>query len=183
MARAPPFFAILAAQRAFGGVEIDAGQPAVAHDLLAGDEQLSDMRCVRAREDKVDRLDRHDRVPVKRVEIEHENVGGFADAQRAGRRARRWRIGRCSTIILSQARVQPRSRSPSRHEESGRAASRAEFVVLVESGGVNAERDATAAPYRFGNRRDPASQMQIRAGLVAMTAPEAAIASSSSGRA
>ena len=36
-------------------------------------------------------------------------------------------------------------------------------VVLVESGGVNAERNATAAPHRFRNRSDPASQMQIRA--------------------
>ena len=42
------------------------------------------MGGVRAREDEIDRLDGHDRVAVERVEIEHQNVGGRADAELAG---------------------------------------------------------------------------------------------------
>ena len=36
-------------------------------------------------------------------------------------------------------------------------------VVLVECGRIDAERDAAAAPHRFGDRRDAAAQVQIRA--------------------
>ena len=40
-----------------------------------------------------------------------------------------------------------------------------DVVVLVEGGGVDAERDAAAAPQRLADRRDPRAQMEVGAGV------------------
>ena len=58
-----------------------------------------------------------------------------------------------------------------------------DIVVLVEGRGVDAERDAAAAPHRLRIGAMPLLRCRFELGLVAMTAPAAAIASSSAGRA
>ena len=119
------------------------------------------MRRARASEDEVDRLDGQDRVAVERVEIEHENVGRLADAERA--RPRR-AIGEAAVgddRLKPTPAFDPAFEAPAAMEEMAEPHFAQNVVVLVECGRVDAERDAAAAPHRFGNRRDAAAQVQI----------------------
>lgn len=59
-------------------VEIDAGQAPVVHHRAARDIERADMSGRRARKQKIDRRDRHDRVGVETVDVEHEQGSGLA---------------------------------------------------------------------------------------------------------
>ena len=108
------------------------------------------MRRRRAGEDEIDRLDRHDRVAIERVEVEDQNVGRRADADRSvARRA----IG--EPAIRDRAREPFAARhdfveAPSAVQEMTKPQFAQDVVVLVEGRGVDAESDATSAPDRIG---------------------------------
>ena len=107
------------------------------------------MGRVRAREDKIDRLDGHDGVAVERVEIEHENIGRRPDAERAG-------AGRAvGEPPIGDDRGEPCSpldhavEAPAAMEEMSEPHLAHDVVVLVEGRGVDAERDPATAPQRL----------------------------------
>ena len=62
-------------------VEIDAGQAPVVHHRAARDMERDDMSGHRARKQKIDRRDRHDRIAVETVDVEHERGSGLATSR------------------------------------------------------------------------------------------------------
>ncbi len=121
------------------------------------------MRRAGARENEIDRLDGHDPIAIESVEVEHENVGRRADAQRSvARRA----VGESAVgddLRQPLAALDDAVEAPAAMQEMTEPHFPHDVVVLVEGRRVDAQRDAAAAPDRFGDRRDAASQVKIRA--------------------
>ena len=65
------------------GVQIKTQQLAILHHLPPRHKELGDMRLIGAREEKIEGIERHDRIAVKPIKIKHENVRRLADGQRA----------------------------------------------------------------------------------------------------
>ena len=152
--------AIFAAQRRLRRVEIDARTSLPSRTIsLAGDEQLRDMRRVGAGEDEIDRLDRHNRVAVERVEVEHENVGRLRRLEARRRPARHWRSGRWRHVRVEP--VAPRDdglESPAAVQEMAEPHLAHDVVVLVERRGVDADArrgSRAGSPREWARRRWP----------------------------
>src|SRR5579862_2545282 len=143
-------------------VKIGADQASIADDFPAGNEQMRDMRLIGAGEEEVDRLDRHDRVAVKAIEIEHEDVGGFSDFQFAAS----WRavgatavgddgrkIGRAlDRLVEAPAAVQEMTET---HLAQG-------VVVFVKRRTIDAAGDAAAALQGLADRGYSRGEVKVR---------------------
>jgi hypothetical protein len=96
------------------------------------------------------------------IEVEHENVGGFADFQRAGSRRAIGEAAVGDDRSEKGRALDDAVEAPAAVQEMAEPHFAQSVVVLVERRGVDAERDAAAAFDRLADRRDAGAQMQVR---------------------
>ena len=136
-------------------IKVSAEQFAVSYDDFAGDHEMRDMTLIRTSENQIDRLDRHDRVAIEPIEVEHKKVGGFAgfDFAAARRAIRPSSIGDDRSEI--RRTLDHLVEAPAAMQEMAEPHFAQSVVILVQRGTVDAASDAHAFLDRFADRRDP----------------------------